>query len=226
MEVPAQVEECQSRGTKRKREDVDLSLASTQYGVRLFSFLPPQADQVTIKEEKQNPSQVYHWRYAQSEEHPRKKHKKEDKAAAIIKKVLKSHTPKDRNTNDKMKISNLLCGTHVPAPEKVILSLMQSLWSVFNMMPINSPRLNRILCKQQIIRNTKSSLHLRFMCNTSRHKLQSTNSKPTSSILNQIHQKYSFPLESSSQINFAPVISFDHSALTANALKSKSLLSR
>lgn len=141
-----------------------------------YFLLPPQADQVTIKEEKQNPSQVYHWRYAQSEEHPRKKHKKEDKAAAIIKKVLKSHTPKDRNTNDKMKISNLLCGTHVPAPEKVILSLMQSLWSVFNMMPINSPRLNRILCKQQIIRNTKSSLHLRFMCNTSRHKLQSTNS--------------------------------------------------
>jgi hypothetical protein len=205
MEVPAQVEECQSRGTKRKREDVDLSLASTQYGVRLFSFLPPQADQVTIKEEKQNPSQVYHWRYAQSEEHPRKKHKKEDKAAAIIKKVLKSHTPKDRNTNDKMKISNLLCGTHVPAPEK----------PTFKSHPLqvtDNP-------KYQVV--VTSEIHVQYKS----PQVTIDKLKPTSSILNQIHQKYSFPLESSSQINFAPVISFDHSALTANALKSKSLLS-
>lgn len=129
MEVADRVEECQAHGTKRKREDVDLSMASTQYGVRLFSFLPPQGDQVTIKEEKQNPSQVYHWRYAQGDSHPRKKQKKEDKAAAIIKKVLKSHKPKDRNTNAKMKISNLLCGNDVTEEEKVTLTLpsMQSI---------------------------------------------------------------------------------------------------
>ncbi len=233
MEVPARVQECQPRGIKRKRDDADLSLASTQYGVRLFSFLPPQpqSDQhVPVKEEKQNPSQVYHWRYAQGEGQPKKKPKKEHKATAVIKRVLKSRAAEEVQTrsepsNEKMKISNLLCGSDGHAPKKVIrahaMLVVVAANNSYKQASFKSHPLHaQDNPKYQVV--VTSEVHLQY----TPPKVSIDNLKPASSILDQIHQKYAFPLESSSQINFAPVISFNHSALTANALNTKSLLSR